>query len=168
MRAVLLIAALCLAACSSTSPTSNVNPNTATRNVVAHAASSGIALDLRSYFGIGVSTNVNSKILIQKCIASITPNDFWIRGGEFQKISITANDQGTCKDASRGAEFLVTSASLLGIFVGILHVTYAPASSTWTAKFDLADPKAKICSEPPNLDKGIPIENNSHVALKFC
>jgi len=167
MRAVLLIAALSLAACSSTAQTPNVNPHTANRTV-AHTDSSGITLDLRSYFGTGVSTNVNSKIVIQKCIASITPNDFWIKGGEFQKIAIAASDQGSCKDASRGAEFVVTSISFLGIFVGVLHVTYAPAPAAWTAKLDLADPKWKICSEPPGIDKGIPVENNSNVALKFC
>lgn len=167
MRAVLLIAVLCLAACSSTIPTANVNPNTATPTLVARADTSGVTFDLRSYLGMAVSTNVNSKIIAQKCIASITPNDFWIKGGEYKKIAITA-DQGSCKDAPRVAEFMVTSVSFLGIFAGILHVTYAPTPATWTAKLDLADPKWKLCSEPPGIDKGIPIENNSNIALKFC
>lgn len=168
MRAVLLIATLCLAACSSTIPTSNVNPSAATRTHLAHMDTSGITFDLRSYFGVGVTTIVSSKILIQKCIASITPDEFSIRGGEFKKISIVASGQGTCKDAPRGAELFFTSVSLLGFFAGVIHVTYAPTPGTWTAKLDLADKKWKLCSEPPGLDTGIQIENNSNIALKFC
>lgn len=173
MRALLfLVAVLALAACSSSIPTSNVNPqapNTTRRLVRANPSTDHLTLQFENISPSSQLFFVAAPIV---CITSESPNNIELLDGQTIGVDIKANTEGQCKDGTPEVEFLV---SFFGkgdrIWYGDLDVKYSPQKDAWTGKTrgDQGGHRPPgLCTDPPGLSDGADLHDNELIKFFFC
>lgn len=169
MRASLVfVAGLLLAGCSSSSLPSS-NPQLANASKQKSLASpSGDRLRLRFENGNKGFTNLymyafNSSF---KCIASVTPEDIFLEGGQTSNFDIQAKTDGACKDADRAVDFAMTDVTYTKDFAGDLEVRYSPQSG-WRAKIK-REFGSEPCTQPSGFREGVALKDNELIKIYFC
>jgi hypothetical protein len=100
------------------------------------------------------------------CIASVTPEHFYLEAGQTNKFDIQAKTDGACKDADRAIEFDTTDVTYTKDFAGYLEVRYAPQSGwTGTIKREFG---SEPCTNPPGFREGVHLKDNELIKLFFC
>jgi hypothetical protein len=170
MRAwFVFVAGLFLAACSASSvPAVNPQmPNAGNQKIAPMPSSDGLRLRLengnRGFSNLTMYTFDPSF----KCIASVKPADFFLEGGQSDKLNIQAKTDPACKDADRAVDFLITDTTYRHDFAGELDVRYSPQAG-WTGKIIREFGRGELCTEPRGLKDGVHLAEGELIKVAFC
>ncbi len=165
-----IVAGLALAACSSSLlPAPNSYPLTPNiTNRLPPANPSGDRLTLRFENANSGFANLTMDAFNPsfKCIASVTPEYFFLEAGQTNKFNIQAKTDGACKDADREVDFSLTDTTYHKHGAGWLEVRYSPQSG-WMGKIrrDFGD---EFCANPPGFREGVHLKDNELIRIFFC
>lgn len=151
MRAsVFIVAALLLAACSSSGASSNANPQTANAtNRLRPNTATGDTLTLR-FLQISPRHFLDGNPLKMTCVTSATPKFFSLADQVEAKVEIVGDNQGQCKDAGREVDFNLRYLTVhdTPAWLGDLDVSYSPKAG-WTAEMKgFSFGGLELCSTP--------------------
>lgn len=104
------------------------------------------------------------------CIASVEPADIHLYENETEKVDITGDDQGDCKNGTREVDFSMALVQIGGgrVWKGDLHVRYDRQLSAWEGRLSTGDHNVDLCTDPPGFMQETPLGENELIGFHFC
>lgn len=169
MRAALfLVVGLALAACSSSSPSASVNPQTpdaAHRAVPANPSGDHLTLQFKN---ISRHTHLQINGLAFTCVKSVTPAKRSLADGDVAKVDIVSDNSGKCHNYNREVDFDMNFTDEYGShsWAGDLDVWYSPQAPGWAA--ELRGYGSALCTDPAGFENRLDLHDNELITLHFC
>lgn len=165
-----LVAALSLAACSSSIPPS-IGNSQALNNTVRLPSVDPNHLTLQ-FEDIAPNSllSMYADPLKLKCITSVEPDFIHLFDGQDQKVDIKGDNQGGCEGGFREVHFATGLVEVSGfrIWRGDLHLQYNPQLAAWVAKLYPGDHNTDLCTEPRGFSEGTHVKDDELIKIFFC
>lgn len=167
-----VVSALLLAACSSSTASTSINPQMPNVAAALHRANPNeLSLTFQND-SIASVLFMDADSRNPVCIQSVEPADIQLLENQTAKVDIKGDDQGGCKGGSREVHFLTGLVQIGGIPVwqGALIVKYDPQRSEWTGKLEAGGHNVDLCTDPPGFARGqeLKLDENELIGFHFC